>query len=155
MSSFDKSFASLVKTNNGLFKSEKQAKFLIDQCDSIDSKKERAVYHVLGNVHGNSFTLTYICDFKGVLKVEKHTPKTNKTVITWERPQDGKTTAQDAKEIKRIKREINKAKKSIKEREDNKQDYINRDMLDLFERSMNQDLDYLKSMKERLNKYIK
>lgn len=73
------SFASLVKSNNGMFKSEAQAKFLLSQCQDVN------VFTVGGNVYNNSFSLSYTCDNQGVVKVEKYLPKSGKTTTTWER----------------------------------------------------------------------
>lgn len=73
------SFASLVKSNNGFFKSEKQAAFLLSKCQDTNT------FVCGGNVYNNSFTMFCICDSLGVVKVEKYTPKSGKTVTTWER----------------------------------------------------------------------
>lgn len=90
------SFASLVKNNNGLFKSEKQANFLLSMCNEN-------VYGTSGNVGRNSFYMDYFCDEKGVIQVTKRTDKKD-TVSTWERRVDGKVTVQDKKAISSIKR---------------------------------------------------
>lgn len=79
MSNVAVSFASLVKSNNGMFKSEAQAKFLLSQC------QEENTFVCGGNVYNSSFTMFYICDIQGVVKVEKYTPKSGKTTTTWER----------------------------------------------------------------------
>jgi hypothetical protein len=79
MSNVAVSFASLVKSNNGMFKSEAQAKFLLSQC------QEENTFVCGGNVYNNSFTIFYICDSLGVVKVEKYLPKSGKTTTTWER----------------------------------------------------------------------
>lgn len=73
------SFASLVKSNNGLFKSEKQAAFLLSRY------QEENTFHCAGNVYGNSYQVTYYCDAKGVVKVEKHLPVTGKTELLFDR----------------------------------------------------------------------
>lgn len=79
MSNFAASFASLVKFNNGFFKSEAQAKFLLSVC------QEENTFITSGTVYRNSFTLFYTCDIQGVVKVEKYLPTTGKTVVTFER----------------------------------------------------------------------
>lgn len=79
MSNVAISFASIVKSNNGFFKSEAQAKFLISQC------QEENTFFTGGNVYGNSFTLSYECDSKGVVKVEKYLSTTGKTETTFTR----------------------------------------------------------------------
>jgi len=73
------SFASLVKSNNGFFKSEKQSAFLLSKCQDTNT------FVCGGSVYNNSFTMFYICDSLGVVKVEKYTPKSGKTVTTWGR----------------------------------------------------------------------
>ena len=104
------SFANLVKTNNGFFKSEAQAKFLLSMCDN-------GVYHTSGHVHGNSFVLFYTCDKKGVTKVQKQT--SGKGLVTqWERVEEGKVSVQNEKEIKRIKRLIKQTENKIASRLD-------------------------------------
>lgn len=79
MSNVAVSFASLVKSNNGMFKSEAQAKFLLSQC------QEENTFFVGGQVYNNSYTLSYNCDSLGVVSVEKYLPKSGKTTTTWER----------------------------------------------------------------------
>ena len=73
------SFASLVKSNNGLFKSEKQAAFLLSVC------QDAGTFYTGGQVYGNSYSLQYNCDKAGVVSVEKYLTKTGKIVITWSR----------------------------------------------------------------------
>lgn len=83
------SLNNLMKTNDGLFKSDKQAKFILSQ--ATDNQVVTG-----GNMYGNSFTMFYNLDDKGVVSVEKHTPRKGSTV-TWERPSEGKTAVQVAK----------------------------------------------------------
>jgi hypothetical protein len=71
------SFASLVKNNNGFFKSEKQKDFL---SSFLDAENE---YITNGEVYGNSFLLIYTCDNTGVISVRKSTKA--KESITWTR----------------------------------------------------------------------
>ena len=91
------SFASLLKNNNnGLFKSTKQADFLL-------SMSNDGVYSTSGNVGRNSFYMDYFCDEQGVIKVTKRTDKKG-NVLTWERRVDGKVTVQDKKAISSLQR---------------------------------------------------
>lgn len=90
------SFAALVKNNNGMFKSEKQASFLLSMCNDT-------TYGTSGTFGRSSFYIYYICDEKGVVKVEKRTDKKG-TILTWERREEGKLTVQDKKEIASLKR---------------------------------------------------
>lgn len=76
MNDFAASFASLVKYNDGFFKSEKQASFLLSQCFG-------GVYYAQGNIYGNKFNIEYHCDEKGIVLVNKYSFKlgTNKTLF--------------------------------------------------------------------------
>jgi len=103
------SFASLVKTNNGFFKSDKQASFLLSQCRDGE-------YSTSGHLHGNSYQLFYTCDDAGVTKVEKSTHAKG-LVLQWERVEEGKTSIQTSKEFKRLTRLINGYVKSIASRQ--------------------------------------
>lgn len=106
------SFANLVKTNNGLFKSAAQAQYLLSQCRDGE-------YVAMGSAYGHGFTLFYTCDAKGVVKVSKQT--VGKGLVTqWERAEAGKVSIQDEKEIKRLKRLIKQTEKSLAERQASK-----------------------------------
>lgn len=96
------SFAFLVKDNNGFFKSEKQAKFLLSRC-TIESGQ--SVYVTSGH-HWQGFSLWYYCDDKGITKVVKNT-RAKGDVITWERPEEGKVTVQEKREVRQITRNNN------------------------------------------------
>src|SRR5690554_5735982 len=74
------SFFSLIKTNNGYFKSEKQASFLLDHCG--DGK----MFFVTYSVFNNRYNFFFECDDEGVVRVEKHTGKKIETY--WERDPD-------------------------------------------------------------------
>lgn len=106
MSNLDISFASLVKYNNGYFKSEKQAAFLLSKCNNNE-------YSVSACIYNNSFTIIYTCDSVGIKSVAKVTRKD--TVITWERLtgkaaevaiQKGVNTLNMKKELKEIEAEL-------------------------------------------------
>ena len=94
------SFASLVRYNNGFFKSDRQATFLRSFLNA-DQKIED-----LYETRTISQRITYTCDDRGIISVEKHNlaaPRA-KSRVTWERSEAGKVTAQDAVEIKRLQR---------------------------------------------------
>ena len=103
------SFASLVKSNNGFFKTEKQAEFLLPQC-------EYGSFTVYGSIYNNSFQINYVCDDKGIVRTDKVTQCGGKILTTWERVVIGSISVQDAKETKRILREIKRIEKQINER---------------------------------------
>jgi hypothetical protein len=71
------SFASLVKNNNGIFKSAKQASFSLMHCNNCSE------FSATGSVYKNSYTLVYTCDELGIFKVEKLTK--NKNAVVWTR----------------------------------------------------------------------
>jgi hypothetical protein len=78
------SFASLVKNNNGFFKSEKQARFLLSRCD------EDKIFVTGGHMYGNQYNIFYHCDDKGVTEVKKSAgAKVPKT--TWKRKSKGES----------------------------------------------------------------
>ena len=91
------SLNSLMKTNDGLFKSDKQAKFILSQ--AVDNQVVTG-----GDMYGNTFTMFYNLDDKGVVSVEKYLPKKGTSTITWERPTEGKTAVQVAKSQASAKR---------------------------------------------------
>jgi hypothetical protein len=109
MDSIAQSFATLVNTNNGIFKSPAQAVFLLAKC--TDSE-----YIASGDIMGNGFSNHYECDAKGVITVRKYTKKKG-FVITWTRPVEGEVSVQDAKEIKRLKKNIKSLMASIASRQ--------------------------------------
>lgn len=132
-----KSFASLVASNNGFFKSEVQASFLLSQCQDGNT------YTTSGMVYNNSFTLMYHCDSQGVVSVEKYTNKTG-LVTTWERHVEGAVNAteaaQQSKEVKRITRAIKGLKKQVEAMEASKADYEAQGMMELFNSAKAADL---------------
>ncbi|PNX49426.1 MAG: hypothetical protein BV456_08955 [Thermoplasmata archaeon M8B2D] len=146
MNDISKSFANLVNYNNGFFKSEKQSAFLLSQTDCN-------VYTSCGNVYCNSFTIDYYCDKDGVVKVEQHNFKTGKIVLKWERKIKGKQTIQDKKTIAQLKRRIKKYEKSIKSREESIQKYIDKNMMDLYNSSMDYDKNALNNHLSKLKEY--
>lgn len=93
-----KSFAGLVATNGGKFKSEKQAGFLLSQITNNNDG-----FIASGSFWNSSFTNTYLCDDLGVVSVTHWTPKTG-DIITWTRPAVGQVSPQQIKEIKRLTR---------------------------------------------------
>lgn len=140
MSEIAKSFATLVKSNNGAFKSEKQASFLLSQCEGNS-------YIACASLYGNSYDNTYICDNVGVVRVEHYTKATGVKIV-WERVEAGKTSVQESKEFKRINREIKRIEKSIAEREAAKSRYDGKEWL--YTESMAKDFEMLEAYKAKL-----
>lgn len=89
------SFASLVKNNNGVFVSAKQAEFLLSQCDNNE-------FVSLGSMYGNTFYIVYVCDSMGVVKTVKHANKTGKTCTTWERQDANIYVAEKQAKVERV-----------------------------------------------------
>jgi hypothetical protein len=141
MSNFAASFASLVKTRNGRFKSAAQAQFLMSQCVNNE-------YVAMGTVHGNGYSIFYTCDAEGVVKVQKQTVRRG-LVTEWERAQAGQQSVQDLREVKRIQRLIKQAERSIAERQAAwlAGEYPNRA---LFDQAQDRDLAGLRKLEEML-----
>ena len=76
------SLAILVKNNNGMFKSQKQADFLIASCDNLAGN---TTFFAPSNCYGNDYADTYHLDQNGVVKVVRYATKSGSTKITWER----------------------------------------------------------------------
>lgn len=114
-----KSVESLIATNNGFFKSQKQADFLISALSQEDGNIS------IGSTYGNGFMITYLYDEKGITKKEQYNYKTSKTVVLWERVIEGKLSIQDEKILKTLKRKLSKAEKSLKSRIAERLNYVN------------------------------
>ena len=107
MDNIIKSFATLVKYNNGFFKSEKQANFLLKMVGDGKNIGTRKAYN-------NSVLVQYICDSEGVVRVEK-IKQNGAIVIEWERIESGLTFDQQ-KRIKYLKTRIKELDKDIESR---------------------------------------
>ena len=109
MSQIAQSFANIVKTNNGFFKSQAQRNLLLNQCTGNE-------FVTTGTVGRNGYTLFYTCDLQGVTRVQKQTVAKG-LVLVWERVEAGQVSIQDAREIKRIQRLIKQTEQSMASRE--------------------------------------
>lgn len=105
------SFASLVKNNGGLFKSDKQAAFLLSQCVFGEYVSFHRAFNNVSRLH-------YVCDNKGIKEVVKvNTVKGVKTPTTvWDRENPSiqnaiaeKKAAKHAKKLKAQLRQENAA----------------------------------------------
>lgn len=85
MSDILTSFYFLAKHNNGMFKSEKQASFLLSKCeDNVFYVKCTAVFGESSfSRHGYGVTIT--CDDKGILSITKEAEKSGKVSTTFTR----------------------------------------------------------------------
>lgn len=140
----DISFASLVKSNNGKFKSDAQAKFLLSKCDGNE-------YISGGSVYGNTFQLIYHCDNQGITKVEKYTKATG-SKIQWERKEAGTLSVQDEKELKRLNKLLKQTEKSIADRESSMKAGTYHANKSLYDDSMKRDNDSLAQIKQMIAK---
>ena len=102
------SVLSLCKSNNGFFKSEKQANFLINRLELKDG------YFGRNDSGFNACPLFAVWDNKGIIRVKKSTVKG--MVITFERKVKGVISELELKEIKRLKRKLKKEEKRFNER---------------------------------------
>lgn len=105
-----KSIFGLAKSNNGFFKSEKQAQFLSSKIDEFSG------YIGHANSGYNSCPIFASYDEKGITKIIKETK--NGDVLMFERKKQGVLTTLEIKEIKRLERKLKALKKEIAERED-------------------------------------
>lgn len=147
-----KSIFGLTKSNNGFFKSGKQAQFLISQMSSYDG----CIGHA--NSGYNSCPIFASWDEKGITKVVKATK--NGDVLMFERKIQGVLTELEVKHIKFYERKIKALEKEINERQkyfDNgsyngtgdTSTYSN-DMIERFEYSQNQKIEQVKKLKEKV-----
>jgi len=95
MNNLNASFRSLVKNNNGFFKSEKQASFLLSKCDADNE------FVIAESAFGNAYLDIFKCDNNGIYKVVRSAKKSADKVI-WERDEniskeDAANKAEDTK----------------------------------------------------------
>jgi len=94
-----KSFYSLAKSNNGIFKSEKQKDFLLAQCDSMmcfrSSANASFSFGVDGNVN-QSYDVLVQCDAVGVVSITHIGGKTRKEKVFFTRMSEEQLQAKEA-----------------------------------------------------------
>ena len=108
MSSISISIFSLAKNNNGLFKSEKQANFI------LQILQDRQNYIGAADSGYNSCPIFAYADKLGITKIVKSTNKGNKAMF--ERKVEGVISPLEAKKIKSKNRRIKKLEKQLAER---------------------------------------
>ena len=143
------SLENLIKTNNGLFKSEAQAEFLLSKL------KEEFGNEFLTSIYNNSVIITYEYDEKGIVRKTNRSVKKHTTKVVWERKEEGKISIEEAQKLKQIKREISKLKKNISNRLVAKENGQYDGMEELFTKSHNSDEKSLKEFENMLNDMIK
>ena len=103
------SIFSLAKSNNGFFKSEKQASFLSSILQQFDG-------HIGHTDSGyNTCAVFAECDKQGVTKIYKTTKAGD--VVMFERKTAGKLTVQDAKALKYYERQAKQLSKLINDKQ--------------------------------------
>ena len=100
-----KSVFGLTSSNNGFFKSEKQAKFLISMIEEFDG------FVGWADSGYNKIMIVAQYDEQGITKLVKHTKSGDVTM--WERKVEGVMTERELKEIKAYKRKLNSISKEI------------------------------------------
>lgn len=145
-----RSIFGLAKSNNGFFKSEKQAAFLISKMSEFGG----CIGHA--NSVYNSCPIFASWDERGITKIVKSTK--NGGVIMFERKQEGILTSLEIKEIKRLERKIKKLEKEVKERQDSfddgswnsSGDIITYADIERFNRFQNEKIQRINSLKEKV-----
>lgn len=120
-----RSIYSLVKNNNGVFKSEKQAQFLKRQIDLRDG--------VVGSqeMYGNSVSVYAEYDDKGITKIYTHSHKTNRDVVKFIRISDEQFKDNQDRFISNRNAEIEKAKSGIAQNIQQRIDLLRNDIAEL------------------------
>lgn len=108
MSNVQLSLNSLVKNNNGFFKSQKQADFLLSILNDNN---------VFASVaYGHTILSTYHFDDKGVTLKTKTSIKTNKTTEEWSRKVEGILSVEEQQIVKRLNKQLKSVKKEFASR---------------------------------------
>lgn len=105
-----KSIFGLAKNNNGFFKSEKQAQFLISVLE------ERGGHIGQANSGYNQCSMFATWDEKGIIEITKHRTG-GKIEVMFQRKLEGVLTVTELKHIKSLKKRIKDLEKSIVDRE--------------------------------------
>lgn len=102
----------LVKNNNGFFKSEKQAEFLISQMEKLDGN----IGFTSSGYHSCPIFASW--DEKGIIKIIKHSKTKSgcKDIVTFERTVKGVLNGLQFKEIASLKRRVKSLEKDLQEK---------------------------------------
>lgn len=105
-----KNVYSLAKNNNGLFKSEAQGNFLIEQLNLSDG--------YLGQTNGIKYKNPIFAEYnkEGITKIYKQMAASTKVEIIFERKVEGELTSLEVKALASYKRKLKKLEKELKER---------------------------------------
>jgi hypothetical protein len=91
---------SLVKSNNGKFKSDKQAAFLKSQLEKTDGVIKG------GEIYGHGFNFFVDWDDEGITKITQNNQKTGNKEVKWERKMEGTLRPQDEKMLKKLNKTL-------------------------------------------------
>ncbi len=96
------SFNSLAKNNNGFFKSQKQAAFLLSQMDNLNGEN---TFKGTGTVTAGKYVTyrVFHCDDKGITKIIQHSETTGKNTQVWERLSDADYAVKRNRSIKALR----------------------------------------------------
>ena len=103
MSNIKLSLNSLIKNNNGFFKSKKQADFLLSILN------DNNVF--VSVAYGYTVLSTYHFDDKGITLKTKTSVKTNKTEEEWSRKLEGILSVEEQQIVKRLTKQLKSVKK--------------------------------------------
>lgn len=104
MSNIQASLNSLIKYNNGYFKSEKQAKFLLSMLEDNNT--------FLSGFNGYTMLIQYAFDDKGITLKTKTSQTTGKTEEVWGRKVDGVLSVAELQIVKNLTKQLKKVKTS-------------------------------------------
>lgn len=145
---------SLAKRNNGMFKSQAQADFIISKANSQDGM----IGHVTSGYNSCPVFATF--DEKGILKIVKSTKKGD--VIMFERKIEGQLTDKELKEIKhleklqkKIEKDYLQKKKSFEEGSYNGSGDVStysNDLIERYNRNQEERQERIASLKEKIAK---
>lgn len=144
MESVQISLENLIKTNNGFFKSDAQAEFLLSKL------KEEFGNTFITSVYNNSVIITYEYDEKGIVRKTNTSIKKQTTKVVWERKIEGKRSIEEERKLKQIKKEISRLKTSISCRLKAKQNGSYDEMEELFNEYQTADENRLKEFEQML-----
>lgn len=152
MSNVQLSLNSLVKKNNGFFKSQKQADFLLSILNDNN---------VFASVaYGYTILTTYHFDGKGITLKTKTSVKTNKTTEEWSRKIEGVLSVEEQQIIKRLNKQLKSVKKEYASRLKSYNDgsYFGNNApsntdLEIYNNSQNDRLDLISRIEKTLKQY--
>lgn len=145
MESVQISLENLIKTNNGFFKSDAQAEFLLSKL------KEEFGNTFITTMYNNSVIITYEYDEKGIVRKTNTSIKKQTNKVVWERKIEGKLSIEEEQKLKQIKKEISRLKKAISNRLEAKRNGSYDEMEELFNKYQEADENRLKEFEQMLN----